>query len=186
MIYQAILGHWNADILTVLKNELFKFKNLKVLEITGHLRGDGLDGKAIVCPKLEIIRLLKIHHIGPFRELLTCESKRLHLTVIHNISKTEISWILQNKPPLNRNRVFTHEIRYMANRRSFARPVARQPEMAAKKTGKAAEKSKFYYLGKSKIRSIASVITSLFLGTLKAANLAKIPKQKAVTKFQKC
>lgn len=73
------------------ENELFKFKNLKVLEITGHLRGDGLDGKAIVCPKLEIIRLLKIHHIGPFRELLTCESKKLHLTVIHDISKTEIS-----------------------------------------------------------------------------------------------
>ena len=129
------------------ENELFKFKNLKVLEITGHLRGDGLDGKTIVCPKLEIIRLLKIHHIGPFRELLTCESKKLHLTVIHDISKTEISWILQNKPPLNRNRVFTHKVRLGATIRPWARPVARQPEMAAKKTGKATEKSKSHYSG---------------------------------------
>ena len=118
-----------------------------MLEITGHLRGDGLDGKAIVCPKLEIIRLLKIHHIGPFRELLTCESKKLHLTVIHDISKTEISWILQNKPPLNRNRVFTHKVLLAATIRPSARPVARQPEMAAKKTGKATEKSKSYYSG---------------------------------------
>ena len=58
--------------------------------------------------------------------------------------------------------------------------------MAGKKTGKEAEKSKSNYLGKSKIKSIASVITSLFLGTLKAANVAKIPKLNAVTKFQKC
>ena len=151
------------------ENELFEFKNLKVLEITGHLRSHGLHGKTIVCPKLEIIRLFKIYHIGSFRELLTCESKRLHLTVNHDISETEISWILLNKPPLNRNRRISLSVECLA-----VKSVQRQPKMSVKKTEKVAEKSKSNYLGKSKIRSIVSVTTSLFLGTLKAANVANM------------
>ena len=152
------------------ENELFEFKNLKVLEITGHLRDDGLNGKTIVCPKLEIIRLFKIHHVGSFKELLTCESKKLHLTVMDDISDTEISWILQHKPPLNRNRIFSFDmIRYRGLYRSLTGSV-----VPPWKTRKLADFSKYNYLGKSKIRFIASVTTSLFLGTLKAANVANM------------
>ena len=158
------------------ENELFKFENLKVLEITGHLRDDGLNGKTIVCPKLEIIRLFKIHHIGSFQELLTCKSKRLHLTVSDDICDTEISWILQSNWLLNRNRIFTHSIdngkRFFGG--ALAMPVAKIPEIAARKIVKSVEISKTDYLGKSKFKSIGSVITSLFLGTLKAANVANM------------
>ena len=143
------------------ENETFKFKNLKVLEITGHLRDDGLHGKRIFCPKLETIRLFKIHHIGSFQQLLHCESKRLHLNVIHDISDTEISWILQNTSPRNRSRIFTHNVTYFTSL-GLRDAVPRQTKMAANKIEIAAEKSKSNYLGKSKIRSIASVITSSF------------------------
>ena len=146
------------------ENELFEFKNLKVLEIAGHLRDDGLNGKTIVCPKLEIIRLFKIHHIGSFKELLTCESKKLHLTVMDDISETEISWILQHKPPLNRNRIFSFDM--LLKGWSLTGSVV--PPWKTRKF------SKYNYLGKSKIRFIASVTTSLFLGTLKAANVANM------------
>ena len=145
------------------ENEVFEFKNLKVLEITGHLRDDGLVGKRIVCPKLEIIRLFKIHHIGSFQQLLTCQSKKLHLNVINDLSKTEISWILQNEPPPNR--IFTYKTSEGWEAQSM-HPRHSKEEMAAKKTIKPAQN----YLGKSKIRSIASIITLLFLGILKAAN----------------
>ena len=47
-------------------------------------------------------------------------------------------------------------------------------KMAAEKKRKPTEKSNSNYLGKSKIRSIASIITLLFLGTFKAANIANI------------
>ena len=152
------------------ENDIFEFKNLKVLEITGHLRDDGLVGKRIDCPKLEIIRLFKIHHIGSFQQLFTCESKRLHLTIIHDLSNTEISWILQNKPLLNRS--FTYNNMEKAYRMS--EKEKKITKMAAEKKRKPTEKSNSNYLGKSKIRSIASIITLLFLGTFKAANIANI------------
>ena len=162
------------------ENDVFEFKNLKVLEITGHLLDEGLVGKRIVCPKLEIIRLLKIYHIGSFQQLLTCESKKLHLTVIHDVSDTEISWILQNK----RNRIFTYDTIFDRPRMMAAsmpsiikidkRSRHSKEEMAAKKTRKSAEKSNLNYLGKSKIRSVASIITLFFLGTLKATNIANM------------
>ena len=161
------------------ENELFEFENLKVLEITGHLRDDGLNGKTIVCPKLEIIRLFKIHHIGSFQELLTCESKRLHLTVIDDISNTETSWILQNKPPEEDRRMNRRRKRRIFSLSEWADSVdsvtiVRCQVVPPGNTGKSAKMLKSNYLGKSKIRSIAPVITSIFLGTLKAANLANM------------
>ena len=81
------------------ENKLFKFENLKILEITGHLRGEeDLDEKTVICPKLEILRLFGIYHIGGFKHLLTSGLKILHIDVINDINDAEKDWILLSNP----------------------------------------------------------------------------------------
>ena len=80
----------------------FIFENVKILEITGQLLGGGLDGKTVICPKLEILRLLEICHITSFQNLLTGELKRLYMTVSGGIRDTEKDWILRTKPSIKK------------------------------------------------------------------------------------
>ena len=93
---------------------MFKFENLKILEITGHLRGDGLDGRTVICPKLEVLRLFRIHHITSFQNLLTGELKILHIGVIGDISNAEIAWILRNKSSIKIITSHTDYVRRLA------------------------------------------------------------------------
>ena len=76
--------------------------NLNILEIADDLFGHGFDGKAVIRPKLEIFRLFGIHHIEIFLHLLISGLKMLHISVIHDISNTEIHWILRNEPSIKK------------------------------------------------------------------------------------
>ena len=82
------------------ENKVFKFENLKILEITGHLLGDEFEWKTVICPKLEILRLYEIHHIRSFQNLLTGELKTLHMSLIGGISENVRDWILGIKPSI--------------------------------------------------------------------------------------
>ena len=96
------------------ENTEFKFKNLKILEITGHLRGSGLDGKIVICPKLKVLRLFGINHIKSFQNLLTGELEILHVSVNGDISNTEIGWILRTKPSIKKftnNTIFDNSMK---------------------------------------------------------------------------
>ena len=84
------------------ENTVFRFENLKILEITGHLLGDDLDRKTVICPKLEILRLYEIHHIRSFLNFLTVEMETLHMSVIDDISQNVRDWILRINPSIKK------------------------------------------------------------------------------------
>lgn len=84
------------------KEKFITFENLRNLEITGHLRGNGLDGKTVVCPKLEILRLFRINHIGDFQHLVADRLKVLHISIFQDISNKEIGWILRKRPTITK------------------------------------------------------------------------------------
>ena len=71
------------------ENTEFKFDNLEILEITGHLRGHALEGKIVKCPKLKVLRLFGINHITSFDNLLTGKLEILHASVNNYVYKEE-------------------------------------------------------------------------------------------------
>ena len=91
-----------AELTSIIKTSSGIKVNLRNLEITGHLRGNGLDGKTVVCPKLEILRLFRINHIGDFQHLVADRLKVLHISIFQDISNKEIGWILRKRPTITK------------------------------------------------------------------------------------
>lgn len=126
------------------EENFIKFRNLRKLEITGHLRGDGPDGKRVFCPKLEILRLFKIHHIGAFQHIVANQLKKLHISVFQEVRHTEIAWILRKRPSIKK---LTMTIYYKKQI-----PSAKQDRSSAGQDSITIPgKSKFTFLGKCKV-----------------------------------
>lgn len=99
------------------------FQNLRELEITGHLKGDGLDGKRVVCPALEILRLFRINHIGDFQHLETKQLKVLQISVFQDISNTEIGWILRKRPSIKKFHHSWLHVRRIIKKKGRSKPA---------------------------------------------------------------
>lgn len=75
-------------------NEFFEFRNLKNLEIIGTLRGDGLEGKRVICPRLQVLRLDNIYHVENF-ECLFCDSlEALYVTSVYDMEELDQSRVI--------------------------------------------------------------------------------------------
>lgn len=77
-------------------NEFFEFRNLKNLEIIGTLRGDGLEGKRVICPRLQVLRLDNIYDLENFERLFCDSLEALYVTPVYDMEELE-QWRVVNR-----------------------------------------------------------------------------------------
>ena len=67
--------------------------------MVSNLLRDGLQGKSVIFPKLQILHLSKIHHIKRFRYFLTDELIVLHFCGIYGDENAEKRWMQPDSNP---------------------------------------------------------------------------------------
>ena len=77
-------------------NEFFEFRNLKNLEIIGTLRGDGLEGKRVISPRLQVLRLDNIYDLENFERLFCDSLEALFVTPVYDMEELE-QWRVVNR-----------------------------------------------------------------------------------------
>lgn len=72
-------------------NEFFEFRNLKNLEIIGTLCGNGLEGKGVICPRQQVLRLDNIYHVENFERLFCDSLEAFYVTSVYDMDELEQS-----------------------------------------------------------------------------------------------
>ena len=90
-------------------HEKFEFPSLIKLKIIGNLRGDGLEGKRVVCARLRVLRLEYIYHVENFERLFCDSLEALFVTSVYDLNDSERATIFYGCESL---RKFNYETKY--------------------------------------------------------------------------